>query len=292
MKYTITHKTQYTYSHPVPLCHNKVFLKPRQLPQQTCDTFRLVIQPEPNDLSSQTDHRGNETAYFSIEQAHLGLSVTAISNVEVSPTNPSNVSPAWNELVDQLQSDDSVEWFSAREYAYASERARPLVQLTEYAQQSFPEGRPVMYAAKDLTNRIFSEFEYDPRATTVSTPIGEVFQSRRGVCQDFAHLQLACLRGLGLAARYVSGYLRTIPPPGQQRLVGADASHAWISVFCGDHGWVDFDPTNNIIPTQNHVTLAWGRDYNDVMPVRGVILGGGTYQMEVSVDVAPYEPTS
>ena len=289
MKYAITHKTQYTYSQAVPVSHNAVHLKPRSVGEQSCYDFRLVIQPEPNDISDQRDVYGNSSTYFSIEQAHLGLSVTAISHVTVRPKEPPKSNDAWEGIVRQLREERSDETLEVAEFACPSERVKPFQQLSDYARQSFPEGRPLLEAAIDLTHRIYTDFHYDPRATNVSTPITTVFKNRRGVCQDFAHLQLACFRSLGLAARYVSGYLRTIPPPGEERLVGADASHAWVSVYCGEAGWVDLDPTNDVIPAQDHITLAWGRDYNDVSPIRGVILGGGTYRMNVSVDVAPLD---
>ena len=289
MNYTITHNTRYTYSDAVPVCHNMVHLRPRALPHQMCKDFRLVVHPEPNDLREQVDVYGNHATYFSIEQAHLGLNVTATSKILVRPNPKPAAGPAWDELAKQLSQDRSDTYLHAYEFAFPSSRTRPFVELTEYCQSSFPPSRPIIEASKELTERIFEDFEYDSTATTVSTPITSVFATKRGVCQDFAHVQLACFRALGLAARYVSGYLRTIPPEGQERLVGADASHAWVSVFCGPAGWIDFDPTNNVIPSTDHVTLAWGRDYRDVAPIRGVILGGGSHMMDVSVDVAPGE---
>ena len=287
MNYTITHNTKYTYSDAVPVCHNMVHLRPRELPHQTCKDFRLVVHPEPNDLREQVDIYGNHSTYFSIEQAHLGLNVTATSKIQVQANKKSTAGPAWDDLVKQLSQNRSDTYLRAYEFAFPSSRTRPFPELVEYCRSSFPSGRSIIEAAKDLTHRIFDDFEYDSTATTVSTPISSVFASKRGVCQDFAHVQLACFRAFGLAARYVSGYLRTIPPEGQERLVGADASHAWVSVFCGSVGWVDFDPTNDVSPSTDHVTLAWGRDYRDVAPIRGVILGGGSHMMEVSVDVAP-----
>ena len=289
MNYTITHNTKYEYSDPVPVCHNLVHLQPRSFPAQECKSFRLVVHPEPNDVRQQLDAYGNHVTYFSVEQAHLGLNITSTSEIEVRKKKLVTSGVAWDELVGQLRADRSPSYLEAYEFAFPTDRTKPFKDLNAFARESFGSGRPVIDAVKDLTHRIFTEFHYDPRATNVSTPIRTVFSSRRGVCQDFAHLQLACLRGLGLATRYVSGYLRTIPPPGKERLVGADASHAWVSVFCGDAGWVDFDPTNDVIPSTDHATLAWGRDYYDVAPIRGVILGGGTHEMSVSVDVAPQE---
>ena len=292
MKYTITHSTRYTYSDPVPVCHNMVYLRPRTVGNQSCEDFRLVVHPEPNDIRQQADCYGNPVTYFSIEQAHLGLNVTATSKIDVAESETPDSEVEWEEVAAGLLDDGSEAWLSACEFAFPSPRTRAVPGLAEYCRTSFEKGRPLVEAARDLTHRIYTDFQYDPRATTVSTPISEVLRLKRGVCQDFAHFQLACFRSLGLAARYVSGYLRTIPPPGKERLVGADASHAWVSVFCGDAGWIDFDPTNDVIPSTDHVTLAWGRDYADVTPVRGVILGGGTHRMSVTVDVAPEKDSS
>jgi transglutaminase-like putative cysteine protease len=180
-------------------------------------------------------------------------------------------------------------WLEARQFVYESPHVPITKALADYAAPSFSPGRPWLAAVLDLTARVFSQFQYDPTATTVNTPVAQVLQNRRGVCQDFAHLQIGCLRSLGLPARYVSGYLLTAPPAGQQRLVGADASHAWLSAFCPELGWIDFDPTNNQIPTTKHITLAWGRDYSDVCPIKGVLVGGGQHRMRVAVDVVPVE---
>lgn len=289
MNYTITHSTKYDYSDAVPVCHNIVHLRPRTFGRQICESSRLVVNPEPNDLCQQFDYYGNHASYFSIERPHKGLSITATSEVQVAEPDPPESDVRWNQLRDTMASDRSKAMLEAYEFAFSSDRTPRFSKLVDFTRKSFPNGRNLLEAVQELTERIYTEFEYDPTATTVSTPIETVLDIRRGVCQDFAHLQLACLRSLGLAARYVSGYLRTIPPPGQERLVGADASHAWVSVYFGEAGWIDFDPTNNAIPRTDHVTLAWGRDYHDVAPIQGVILGGGTHRMTVSVDVAPNE---
>ncbi len=290
MNYTVTHTTKYTYSDAVPVCHNVVHLEPRPLPSQKYHDFRMLVHPEPFDIRSGKDSFGNNETYFSIEQAHLGLTVTAVSRIEVVPTDRQYESPAWEEIVEQLKTPKQEELLEASVFAFPTSHTSVLPEIREYAEVSFTPGRPVFEASQELTSRIHEDFQYDPRATNVSTPIMDVFASRRGVCQDFAHLQLACFRSLGLAAKYVSGYLRTFPPPGHAPLRGADASHAWVSVYCGDAGWVDFDPTNNMIPAMDHITIAWGRDYADVCPIRGVILGGGTHNMRVSVDVAAEDP--
>jgi transglutaminase-like putative cysteine protease len=198
----------------------------------------------------------------------------------------------WEAVASRLKSNRSAETLEAYPFVAASPRVTPFPGLADYAKESFEAGRPIVEAVIELTSRMYEDFTFDPRATTIQTPIGEVFENRHGVCQDFAHLQIGCMRSIGLAARYVSGYLRTAPPLGKPRLVGADASHAWLAVYCGDDGWVDVDPTNNVMVSTDHVTLGWGRDFNDVSPIQGVITGGGEHKMYVSVDVAPCEEES
>ncbi|MCA9176800.1 MAG: transglutaminase family protein [Planctomycetales bacterium] len=287
MKYAVQHRTSYNYSQAVPVCHNIVHLMPRSLPHQSCSDFHLLVRPEPESIWHEQDAFGNHMSYFSIEQAHRGLTVTATSQVTL--TQPDQAEPdstvAWDELASRLRQDHTQGTILTCPYAFPSRSVPILAETRAYAEVSFPPGKPVLAGALDLTRRIHKDFAYDPRATSVHTPVSEVFQLRRGVCQDFAHLQLSCLRSLGLAARYVSGYLRTLPPPGKPRLIGADASHAWISIYCGRDGWVDLDPTNNTLTRLDHVTVAWGRDYHDVCPIQGVILGGGDHQMQVSVDL-------
>ena len=289
MKYEVTHRTTYHYSEPVTLGHNSAHLTPRTLPRQRCLANRLVVLPAPSALRSWTDYFGNQTTYFTVEEEHRELSVTATSEVTIDPSPPEPAAPPllpWEEARDTLRRQRAPIDLSAVAFAFESPCVGRDQRLAEYALTSFTPGRPLLEAALDLTGRIFHEFQYDPTATSVATPIMEVFEKRRGVCQDFAHLAIACLRSLGLAARYVSGYLLTDPRPGQAKLVGADASHAWLSLFCPGHGWVDLDPTNNVIPSIRHVTVAWGRDYGDVCPIKGVFLGGGSHWMTVAVDVA------
>jgi transglutaminase-like putative cysteine protease len=288
MKYEVTHRTTYHYSEPVTLGHNSSHLTPRTLDRQRCISNRLVILPTPSCLRSWTDYFGNQATYFTVEEEHRELSVTAVSEVAMDgpPTVP-DVTCSWEEARDGLRQYSSAIDLEAAPYVFDSPCVVRDDRLASYAMISFTPGRPLLEAARDLTGRIYREFRYDPAATSVSTPTMEVFEKRRGVCQDFAHLEIACLRSLGLAARYVSGYLLTDPRPGQPKLVGADASHAWLSVFCLGHGWVDLDPTNNVIPEMRHVTVAWGRDYGDVCPIKGVFLGGGSHWMNVAVDVVP-----
>ncbi|MCA9041621.1 MAG: transglutaminase family protein [Planctomycetaceae bacterium] len=289
MKYKITHSTRYQYSQAVPVCHNLVHLCPRELPNQTRDSFTLLIHPEPTRITSRQDYFGNDVSLFSIDHPHSGLTVTALSEVTVDSSpgiDPAKTKP-WDEIVSKMRSDRNPEALAAYQFAFDSKGVKRIPELLEYVRPSFPAGRPILEGVLELTERINKEFKYDSRATTVHTEVQEIFENRHGVCQDFAHLQIGCLRALGIAARYVSGYLRTIPPPGKTRLVGADASHAWVSVYCGEAGWVDVDPTNNLRISNDHITVAWGRDYFDVCPIQGTIIGGGQHSMSISVDVAP-----
>jgi len=291
MKYRVSHSTKFLYTDLVPLGHNEAHLTPRTFWRQECQLARLDINPSPVALHYWTDYFGNQVTYFTLAEAHRELSVTSVSQVEVfvpfMPEAPRT--PAWETVRLALRKPHDEDTMAASQFVFDSPLARASHELGEYARKSFPTGRPLVEGLLDLTARIYTEFKYDPTATCIHTPTAEVFQKRRGVCQDFAHLQIACLRSLGLAARYVSGYLQTDPPPGQTRLVGADASHAWLSVFCPETGWLDFDPTNNQMPSLRHVTLAWGRDYGDVSPVRGVFLGGGSHTMRVAVDCLPLD---
>jgi len=287
MLYHVTHTTVYEYSEPVSLCHNALHLKPRSCPRQECHQVDLLVWPDPGPVQNEHDYFGNSLTCFTIQEPHRRLVLRAESWVEVTAPEPlaAAATPAWEAVRDALRTDRSDAVLDAYQFVFASRYAPCSEELAAYAAPSFPPQRPLGEAVLDLTRRIYADFRYDPRATTVSTPVHEVLTHRRGVCQDFAHLQLGCLRSLGLAARYVSGYLVTVPSPGRTRLTGADASHAWVTVFCPGVGWIDFDPTNNRIPTDTHITLAWGRDYDDVSPVRGVILGGGHSTLTVGVDV-------
>lgn len=287
--YRITHTTTYRYADAVPICHNEVHLTPRDTYWQSCNHFRLAIKPHPEAVGKRLDYFGNILHHFSIQESHRRLSVSAISRIDVRARElPSlSKSPAWEQVRDSFRRSLDASHLEAIQFNFDSPSVTASNRLLEYARPSFPAGRPILEAVQDLTKRIHTDFKYDPRATTVNTPLEEVLELRRGVCQDFAHLEIGCLRSLGLAARYVSGYLRTLPPPGKPRLIGADASHAWLSVFCEDWGWVDVDPTNDCFPSLDHITVAWGRDYTDVCPVNGVFVGGGTHTMTVSVDVEP-----
>lgn len=289
MHFKITHTTSYAYSDAVPVCHNMVHLAPRTAEQQKCVSYRLLIVPEPSERSYHEDFFGNRVDFFSIQKAHRGLTVTATSLVDVADSTPPTAedSPPWEELAQRLAMNHDHSSLANNPFRFASTLVPVGSRYAEYARVSFQPGRPIVSAGQDLTARIHQDFKYDPRATTVATPVDEVLAKRAGVCQDFAHLQISCFRSLGLAARYVSGYLRTVPAPGKPRLVGADESHAWVSLYCGERGWIGFDPTNNTITASDHVTVALGRDYHDCCPIRGVSIGGGEQTMSVSVDVMP-----
>jgi transglutaminase-like putative cysteine protease len=287
--YAITHRTTYSYTEPVSICHNLAYLMPRRAANHLWSDCQIIIDPKPSLTVERPDYFGNVALYFAIQEPHNALIVTARSHVEVTPLAPTDapVPMAWEEAQKLLRQAPDEALLDAYQFTLYSPFTLWPESLAEYAQPSFPPGRGLSDAVLDLTRRIHADFTYDSKATSVSTTIAELLRHRRGVCQDLAHLQIACLRCLGLAARYVSGYLLATPPPGRPRLVGADASHAWVSVFLPGLGWLDVDPTNNMLPSDQHITIAWGRDYGDVSPLRGVILGGGEHRIEVSVDVQP-----
>jgi transglutaminase-like putative cysteine protease len=285
--YDVRHKTTFSYEENVSVSHHVLHLMPRRHPQQTCFASETLVDPEPAVDSVGEDYFGNPVHYLTVQEPHRELVVDAHARVEVrASTLPLALeqSEPWEAVRDELGGPAVL---AAYEFAFASPYVAFNDDIYDYALQSFTPGRPILAAAMDLTSRIFREFQYRGGVSDVSTPVSEVFAMRQGVCQDFAHLEIACLRSLGLAARYVSGYLLTTPPEGQQKLVGSDASHAWLSVYAGSAGWVDFDPTNNVIPSVEHITFAWGRDYGDVSPINGFIVGGGAHRISVAVDVNP-----
>lgn len=291
MKYKVTHTTTYDYSANVPLSQNETRLAPRNDAGQTCEYHRLVIHPKPAEVTRRTDYFGNTVSQFTINTAHRRLRVTAISRIRIHAAPPSDPakSAAWEQVRDALDKKLDRAGIDVYQFAFASPHVECNEELAAYARESFTPGRPILAALTDLTRRVHKDIKYDSQATTVSTPVMEVFRHRRGVCQDMAHLQISCLRSLGLAARYVSGYLRTIPPEGEPRMVGADASHAWLSLDCGEAGWIDADPTNDVLPSTNHLTVAWGRDYSDVCPINGMFVGGGRHTLTVAVKVVPIQ---
>ena len=291
MTYRIQHVTTYKYKHPVSFGNHAVCLTPRSGQHYRCLSGELCVTPAPASQSERIDFFGNRISLFTIQEPHEELKVEARSTVKIEGEDvlwPER-SMAWEEVAASVPRDLNSEALEAYQFVFDSPRIKANPEFAAYASSSFSPGRPLTEALLDLTARIYNDFRYDSKATNVRTPPEEVLRKRKGVCQDFAHLQIACLRSLQLPARYVSGYLRTYPPPGRPRLVGTDASHAWVSVYCPGTGWLDVDPTNNLVPSRGHVTLAWGRDYGDVSPMRGVILGGKDHTMEVAVDMEPVE---
>ena len=290
MHYKILHRTSYHYEFSVTVGHYTARLEPRNLPVQACPWHRLVIRPEPCVRSFRTDAFGNHTDYFEFDGAHQELEVISRSLVKVSAScaPQASATPAWESIRGGVLATGISPLTAAGAYAFGSPLIVPSAAFHAYAAPSFSAGRPILEGVCDLNQRLHEDFTFDPTATDAATPIIEAFEKRRGVCQDLAQIMIACLRSHGLPARYVSGYLETLPPPGQARLVGADASHAWVSVFCGGiHGWIDADPTNNLLPSDRHITIAWGRDFSDVVPLRGITLGAGKQRLKVAVDVEP-----
>lgn len=290
--YEITHTTTYEYVGDVSVSQHLLRLTPRSYLKQQCLMHELKTEPTPGTMSAHRDYFGNAAHFLGVESPHHRLVIESRSRVAVSPALlPEEFeTPSWENVRGQCRDDHSGLTLEAHEFTYPS----PLVPVSDaidrYARRSFPPGRPIFEAVTDLTRRIHADFTFDLAATTVTTPVAEVFEKRRGVCQDFAHFQIACLRSLGLPARYVSGYLETDPPPSQPKLRGADASHAWISFYCPGFGWVDVDATNNCHPSLRHITIGWGRDYGDIGPIRGVIVGSQDQKLSVSVDVNALGP--
>ena len=285
MNYTLRHTTRYHYSAPVTLCHSEARVLPRKTPHQQCGASELHISPAPQVQKERCDIFGNRVLYFAMEGVHQTLDVTVVTPLNTQPlTALPDVSPPWKNVAQLLSQDNS---FDVQLYRLDSPFIRRNDELAAFARSCFTPGRPLIEAALALNELIYSTFEYDPSFTTLATPLSEVLANRRGVCQDFAHLAIGALRSVGLAARYVSGYLETQPPPGQPRLIGADASHAWLATWIPDWGWLALDPTNGSVAGEQHPVLAWGRDYADVAPLKGVMNGGGEHRLEVEVDVMP-----
>jgi transglutaminase-like putative cysteine protease len=269
MNYRIVHRTLYEYAAPVTVSHHVARLEPRATAAQQREEFTLKILPNPTVRKVREDYFGNHLCFFSIQETHQRLEITTTSRVTVNARElpAPEATPAWEEVVNLFCDPVSPEVIEPYQFVFDSPQVRASVELFDYARESFGKNTPLLVGAADLTRRIL--------------------EKRRGVCQDFAHLGIACLRSLGLPARYVSGYLRTRPPEGQPRRIGADAGHAWFRIFCPGTGWVDFDPTNNVQPGEEHIIVAYGRDFSDVSPVAGILTGGGKHDVQVSVDVEP-----
>lgn len=292
MRYRVTHTTRYEYADSVGQSCHEARLLPRACPGQTLLGSRLEISPRESDFRVRQDFFGNAVAYFTIPEPHQSFTVTAVSEIELSARAPQlDLRPGqhWEAVRETLRLERGEVALHARQYLLDSPFIAASRDLAAYAGPSFHPGRPLVEAVHDLMQRIHRDFVFDPEFTTLATPLATVLEHKRGVCQDFAQLAIGCIRSLGLAARYVSGYIETLPPPGGHKLVGADASHAWFSVFLPEAGWMDFDPTNNQVPADQHITVAWGRDYGDVAPLKGVIFGGRNHEMQVSVEVARLE---
>lgn len=291
MKYRITHRTTYVYGAPVAVSHHAAHLRPRDTDTQRCLEFGITFDPRPDLTTEHTDSFGNRVACFSIQQLHTRFEITSRSLVSITAglrPEPQQT-PPWESVAGMFRDPVAVDLLDPCQFVFRSPLLTPEPVMRDLAAPCFPKGRPVLAGAAALCSLIHRDFAFDPKATSVSTPLEEVLEKKRGVCQDFAHLAVASLRSMGLPARYVSGYLRTRPPPGKPRLQGVDASHAWVSCFVPGFGWVDFDPTNDCFTSLDHITVSIGRDFSDVSPVRGIITGGGEHTVGVGVDVEPIE---
>lgn len=291
MLYRVTHRTRYDYEEIVGQCHNVAFMMPRNTLRQTCLQADVLVEPQPVALTERRDYFGNRVCHFAIEGPHRSLEVTARSLVDVregdSAGSQLDFGNTCAQVLGMLTEDRGGDTLLAREFVLPSPLVEDGAEIRDYAGPFFAADRPFLSAVRALTQSIFQEFRYDTTFSDVSTPVGEVLEHRRGVCQDFAHLAIACVRSMGFAARYVSGYLETLPPPGREKLVGSDASHAWFAVYSPGEGWFEFDPTNDQVAGHQHIVTAWGRDYADVAPLRGVVFGGGEkHRLRVSVDVS------
>ena len=286
-RYRVRHVTTYSYDQAVDLGRHMLHLTPRALPWQAVVAASLLADPVPTRRDDGVDHFGNPVTWMALDQAHARFRLSLDAVVEVMHPAPPAGEATWGWERVAAAARDGLGW-EAAEFAFGSPMAPADAGAGAYAAVSFPAGRPVLAGLLELMGRIRREFAFKPGVTTISTPVARVLAQRAGVCQDFTHLMIAGLRALGLPARYVSGYLRTRPPPGLAARQGADQSHAWVGAWLGpEHGWVDLAPTNNLVVCEEHVVLAWGRDYGDISPVRGIILGGGSHALTVAVDLAP-----
>ena len=294
MVFQVSHTTSYFYESGVTFCHNIATLKPKDMIGQTVLDYDIEISPEPTEISEKSDFFGNTITRFSIQKYHNELKVTTHSKI----SRDYSLQPNIYDSVDGKKITLQEALFALKSYAEPILDVRQFIlesvliaritpEIKAYADVSFKPNRPIFEAAFELMQRIYTDFEFDPEFTNVATPIHDVMKEKKGVCQDFAQIAIACVRSVGLPARYVSGYIETLPPPGKEKLVGADASHAWFSLYIPTFGWVDFDPTNNQIPKNQHITVSWGRDYYDVPPLKGVIYSTGKNKMKVSVDIRP-----
>lgn len=292
MKYKVIHTTEYIYQYATTLCYNEAWMSPRPLECQRVENIRLYLTPKAAVVRYREDFFGNRVAFFNVQEPHVRFVISVESEVERSvPVNAGDrevPGAGWEAVRESLRvfHPDQIE---AKSFTLPSPLIQPSDMLAAYAAPSFPAGRPLFEAVLDLSRRIYREFEYDPGFTTVATPLQQALEARKGVCQDYAQVAIGCLRSMGLPARYVSGYIETLPPEGETQLVGTAASHAWFSAFIPERGWVDFDPTNNQLAGEQHITVAWGRDYSDVPPLKGIIFNGNEHEMKVAVEVVRME---
>ncbi len=292
MNFSIQHETRYRYGESTSVSYNEVRLCPRASDTQQLISKTIDVTPTASELRLRTDYYGNAVWYLAIDQPHEEMAVTVRSHVHIKPKpvpEDPDKSLAWEKTVEMIANPVDPQSFAAVEFALDSPLVQSTPDLASYARPSFSNGRPAMLAVEDLMQRIHNDFEFKPGFTDTTTPLSEVLKHRKGVCQDFAQLAIGCLRSLGLAARYVSGYIETLPPPGKKKLKGADVSHAWFSAYLPPFGWMDFDPTNNQIPYDQHIVVGYGRDFLDVTPIKGVIFSAGQHELHVSVDVERIE---
>ncbi len=291
MEYTVRHQTKYRYLQNVSYSCHLAHLTPRATPVQRVEAAGINISVPVARRHAIVDYFGNTAEWFAVDQQHAVLEIVSHSRVQVAPPAAlaAEQSLPWEEVHAQMEQEHGAEAREAIQYLFDAPLSAPNAGIAAYAAQSFPRKRPILAGALDLMHRIHKDFRYDTTVTDAATPVERVFEMRSGVCQDLAHMGIASLRALGLPGRYVSGYLLTKPPPGKPRLLGADASHAWFSVWAPPFGWVDLDPTNDMRPGEGHVTVAWGRDYSDIAPINGIVTGGGDHIVEVGVDVVPVD---
>jgi transglutaminase-like putative cysteine protease len=288
-EYVVRHRTTYKYGRDVAFSRLVAHLSPRTTPLQQTRDYELTIAPTPIHAFSRLDYFGNRTDWFTIDGAHDVLDVLAESRVTVADriAFEADAGPSWESVRAAIESPSDGAALDAVQYAFDTQLTAVTAEVVAYARPSFGRDRSLLACVRDLNSRIYRDFKYDGEATDTTTSVARAIELRAGVCQDFAHVGVACMRAMGLAARYVSGYLLTHPPPGRERLVGADASHAWFSAWIPTLGWVDFDPTNDVLPGREHITTAWGRDFADVSPIHGIVTGGSASEIDVAVDVIP-----
>lgn len=288
MRYRVRHVTEYTYQDPVGLCHNRVCLTPLNNPQQVCISSNINVIPAPDEFNYRKDFFGNTVAFFSSYKEHDHLEITSVSEVELNGRPEADAAfrseVLWRE-VKQILMKQGKDTFEIVQYTLPSRFIPESAEIRKFAEDCFAEDATLWSVCNALMQKIYKTIEFKPGFTTINTPVEHVVKAKKGVCQDFAHLMISCLRNMGLATRYVSGYIETIPPPGKEKLVGTDASHAWVSVFFPEIGWVEFDPTNCLLPSYKHITVAFGRDYHDVAPIKGIVFSSGKQNLTVKVDV-------